>query len=1252
MPKEYLYCSQCQNRLSNDDFHRCFEIRGRLVCDGCVTQAMAPLSLKEQEEILLMIRDAKEHPPAQFPEAPIRISTGRTSQRLRAVRAPLAARPLDVEHTPLPLRPKTQDRTPWGALLTLAVLLITGGLVVLFLNQPTSDPVAFVPKPPPPPPGKVEPAPPKPPPKEPKADPAFDALQKARLFVRDHPDDLGGQDAEWKKMLLAVDGAPLADTARKEYERLREKHKAAVAAQLAELDQATAPIVQKEEFKKALVLLETARAKHPLVVWTEGIDLRSRDLAASTWKAFQPLKDRAMDAKRRAAAAELAQVKSRVAAWGLESFVKELDRALESPADATPPPPPADSAALSAELKAYRLAWEQALIPATTRNYAAALAALAKAPADGEAAFEAKGDQALLKAVAGAVDEARKRIAAWPRGSRIPLEVLGETLDYEKVNDPLVRATEEGVDVLRGGEPAGIDVLDIAARSLGAFWRGRPQTTDDDRRTAALLCLLEGDTEGARRHLEGPSDLIPAKYWQRSARLMETRLNPASAGYRKEVAARKLWFAAERESASGRTRAAAIAKYRALLNDHADTELVQTRRERIVQRRDAGKEYVFGADDLTGAGTLKLSRHPKAGACWISMADSAAAAGPVNYVEFQFYALPDVAYRCWVHVAGCCQETFEFYQQSTDLTVIDPETKMPHQAEPGGGASAPVKHSIPFLKARHEVHGGPKEAKRWEWISLPLPKYTAGGVKVVRLITDQKGFGAAYAVVSATRTAPPTESELKSWAKPELPEEAVAVAEAPVEKDPSLAGWWKLDEAGGSTAVDASGGDNTAILAGGAERGPGRFGGALVLDGKDAHAAIPNAAALDRLQEKNYTIAAWYKPAARPAGKDAEDNGAYHAVVMKTGIHEGLKYGADQRFAMDHWLADNTGAAAVSNTAFPPGAWYHVAGVVNRTDGTVRVYVNGRLEGTHMWTPATAPRDYGTATWKIGCAAPGAARYRWAAEGAIDDVRLFARALSQNEIKALAGGPGAAVAPALTITSPGAGETYEAGATMTLTASLAGLEKVSRVDFLLGGTVVASDTAAPWSATWAKVPSGIYTLVARATLPEKNAPPLFSKPLTVRVGDVVLHRAINLGSPQRVVVDGLTFEPGSGAPNLSINGERLEKRDVELDPPTDAAEGLLLRSSISYRDGVVATLTKVPNGTYQVYLYVWEDNENAVFDILIEDRVVQAKVASGAAGSWAKLGPWLVDVTTGTLKFSVKGGPANFSALEVWKVAR
>ena len=77
---------------------------------------------------------------------------------------------------------------------------------------------------------------------------------------------------------------------------------------------------------------------------------------------------------------------------------------------------------------------------------------------------------------------------------------------------------------------------------------------------------------------------------------------------------------------------------------------------------------------------------------------------------------------------------------------------------------------------------------------------------------------------------------------------------------------------------------------------------------------------------------------------------------------------------------------------------------------------------------------------------------------------------------------------------------------------------------------------------------------------------------------------------------------------------------------------------------------QVPAGAYQVYLYVWEDNDNQVFDILLNGREVKKGHNSGTAGRWEKLGPWPVAVTdNGVIEIRTAGGDANLSGLEIWK---
>jgi hypothetical protein len=85
----------------------------------------------------------------------------------------------------------------------------------------------------------------------------------------------------------------------------------------------------------------------------------------------------------------------------------------------------------------------------------------------------------------------------------------------------------------------------------------------------------------------------------------------------------------------------------------------------------------------------------------------------------------------------------------------------------------------------------------------------------------------------------------------------------------------------------------------------------------------------------------------------------------------------------------------------PPGDFHHVAGVVDKAGGTGKIYVDGVLRGTSTWAPGTAAREYGKATWKIGIGMPDASPRRYAADGIIDEVRIYARALPAAEIQEL-----------------------------------------------------------------------------------------------------------------------------------------------------------------------------------------------------------------------------------------------------------
>jgi hypothetical protein len=125
---------------------------------------------------------------------------------------------------------------------------------------------------------------------------------------------------------------------------------------------------------------------------------------------------------------------------------------------------------------------------------------------------------------------------------------------------------------------------------------------------------------------------------------------------------------------------------------------------------------------------------------------------------------------------------------------------------------------------------------------------------------------------------------------------------------------------------------------------------------------------------------------------------------------------------------------------------------------------------------------------------------------------------------------------------------------------------------------------------------------------------------------------------------------GQNAANLSFTGSSFANQNVPLQPATDAARAQMIRSSIWNGSGSNFTLRNVPNGIYQIYLYVWEDNEATDFDVRVQDKLVQANVRSGNAGEWKRLGPWNATVADNTLKVLCSAADANLSGVELWKL--
>jgi len=168
-------------------------------------------------------------------------------------------------------------------------------------------------------------------------------------------------------------------------------------------------------------------------------------------------------------------------------------------------------------------------------------------------------------------------------------------------------------------------------------------------------------------------------------------------------------------------------------------------------------------------------------------------------------------------------------------------------------------------------------------------------------------------------------------------------------------------------------------------------------DARDEYVEIPNSGSMENLQEGDYTVEAWFNSDTTPPGTPPAWN-AYYEIMGKEGYNLGLEFINSRQVNVNHWIASGPtqygGTSGVKNNL----QWYHVVSVVNKTTGSVKLYINGANEMTSSFTAGSAALEYGTTSWKIGIWAPGHGNWGGPMNGKIDEVRISSTARSPQWI--------------------------------------------------------------------------------------------------------------------------------------------------------------------------------------------------------------------------------------------------------------
>jgi len=200
----------------------------------------------------------------------------------------------------------------------------------------------------------------------------------------------------------------------------------------------------------------------------------------------------------------------------------------------------------------------------------------------------------------------------------------------------------------------------------------------------------------------------------------------------------------------------------------------------------------------------------------------------------------------------------------------------------------------------------------------------------------------------------------------------------PFVEPPGLVVLWKFDEAG-RVALDSSGkGHHGKIV--GAARVPGVSGGALNFIAESNYVGLTS---FDL--GETFTIALWAKV---PSADRVGDN-----LALISG--EGWRFWVGKGWKTLNFETSGAGQASSNGDVFVFGEWNHVAVTVDRKAAKAVLY----KDGVNVLGSCTLPKDFKvTGAVELGRSFPGANPF----PGALDDVRIFNRVLTPQELVSLA----------------------------------------------------------------------------------------------------------------------------------------------------------------------------------------------------------------------------------------------------------
>ena len=175
---------------------------------------------------------------------------------------------------------------------------------------------------------------------------------------------------------------------------------------------------------------------------------------------------------------------------------------------------------------------------------------------------------------------------------------------------------------------------------------------------------------------------------------------------------------------------------------------------------------------------------------------------------------------------------------------------------------------------------------------------------------------------------------------------------------------------------------------------------AVSFDGFDDYIQLPASTALNDATDRSFSLSAWVKPQdSPPVSCSTNTNTCIYSAITRPGYHTHIGYEYGQRYRAGIWNSSNVGFT-LSSGSIAPGVWHHLCLTVDTATLRMAFYVDGaQVPGSPLTFTGTL-KDYGTLPYYIGAGNPGASAWTWHFKGAIDEPRIYTRALTAAEVTA------------------------------------------------------------------------------------------------------------------------------------------------------------------------------------------------------------------------------------------------------------